>query len=427
MDEREMHRLPFEGASAFNIRSIIVGGLLVAAIAFFGGYSFATRTAPHGEPAAGAPAGVDFSPVWKAWGVIDEKFVPAAVPTSTPAATSTADVNQKKVWGMIQGLAASLDDPYTFFLPPVENQEFADDISGSFEGVGMEIAVRDHVLTVVSPLKGTPADKAGIKSGDQVLKINGVSTQGMDVSTAVRKIRGPKGTTVVFIIVREGWKEPREIKVVRDVINVPTVTTEARGDGVFVITLLTFTSNSPDLFREALREFVQSGDTKLVLDLRGNPGGFLEAAVDMASWFLPSGKIVVTEDYAGHRTNIVHRSFGYDIFNDNLNMVILVDRGSASASEILAEALHYYGKAQLVGTNTFGKGSVQELVDITSNTALKITVARWLGPDGIQIPLEGITPDVKVDLTEADAKAGKDPQLDKAVEILKSQVTSLQR
>lgn len=364
------------------------------------------------------PAGVNFSPVWKAWSVIDDKFVPVAVSTSTPAATSTADSNQKRVWGMVQGLAGSLNDPYTFFLPPTENKQFSDDMSGSFEGVGMEIAVKDQVLTVVSPLKGTPSEKAGIKSGDKVLKIDGTETRSMDITNAVKKIRGPHGTVVTLTILREGWNEPREIKVTRDVINVPTLTTNPRSDGVFVIQLMNFTANSPDLFRNALREFISSGDKKLVLDLRGNPGGYLEAAVDMASWFLPTGKIVVTEDYAGHAHNIVHRSRGYDVFNSNLKMVILVDRGSASASEILADALRYYGDARTVGTATFGKGSVQELIDITPDTALKLTIARWLGPDGKQIPNTGIVPDVEVKMTDEDKKAEKDPQMDKAIEIL---------
>jgi carboxyl-terminal processing protease len=209
--------------------------------------------------------------------------------------------------------------------------------------------------------------------------------------------------------------------VTRDVINVPVITTTARTDGVFVIALSSFTANSPDLFRNALRDFVQSGDTKLVLDLRGNPGGYLDAAVDLASWFLPSGDVVVTEDYAGHEPNIVHRSSGYDVFNKNLKMVILVDQGSASASEILSDALRYYKIGELVGTNTFGKGVVQELVPITDDTSLKVTVARWLGPDGTQIPLTGLIPDVVATTSDADIAAGKDPQMDKAVEILKSQ------
>lgn len=390
--------------------------LLIAGSGFFAGFAFATHSPAGAKALEGAPEGVDFAPVWKAWAIIDEKYVPGHVATTTSTETETPE--QKRVWGMIQGLAASLDDPYTFFLPPVENQEFTDDMDGSFEGVGMEIAVRDQVITIVSPLKGTPAERAGLKSGDKVLKIDGVSTQGLDVSSAVRKIRGPKGTHVVFEIYRDGWSAPKEITVVRDVINVPTVETEARADGIFVIRLSTFTSNSPDLFRSALREFIESGDTKLILDLRGNPGGYLEAAVNMASWFLPSGKIIVIEDYAGHEDNIVHRSYGFDIFNENLKMVVLVDRGSASASEILAAALQQYGVAQLVGTNTFGKGSVQELVEITPDTALKITVARWLSPEGTQIPKEGIAPDVKADISDEDVKAGRDPQLDKAVDVL---------
>lgn len=405
----------------------ILAGILIAAGSFGGGFLVGGTKA--GMPAAAAlsltaspPSDVDFSPVWEAWEVINEKFVPVSVASSTPviaSSTSSQNDNQKRVWGMISGLAASLDDPYTFFLPPSENEQFASDMSGSFEGVGMEVAVRDEILTVVSPLKGTPAERAGMKSGDIILKIDGTETKGMDVAQAVKKIRGPKGTVVTFVVVREGWSESREIKVTREVINVPVVTTTARPDGVYVIEVATFTSSSPDLFRNALRQFVESGNTKLVLDLRGNPGGYLGAAVDMASWFLPLGKVVVTEDYAGHAANVVHRSLGYNVFNSNLKMVVLVDRGSASASEILADALHDHGVAKLVGTNTFGKGSVQELVEITPDTALKITVARWLAPNGVHIPQEGIAPDVEVKITEEDVKAGKDPQMDKAVEILK--------
>ncbi|MCR4325669.1 MAG: S41 family peptidase [Patescibacteria group bacterium] len=409
------HRLKSLGPAG-----LAIGALLFASAGFVAGALLATNSmlGAVGIAPPGAPEGVDFTPVWKAWRVIDEKFVPAAVATTTSAATTTADLNQERVWGLISGLSASLNDPYTFFLPPSENKEFAADMSGSFEGVGMEIDVKDGVLTVVSPLKGTPADKAGIKSGDRILKIDGADTAGIDTGSAVRLIRGPKGTQVALTILRDGWGTPREIKVTRDVINVPIVTTEQKDGGVFVITIASFTSNSPQLFRSALREFVESGNTKLVLDLRGNPGGYLDAAVDIASWFLPAGKTVVTEDYDGHAGNIIHRSLGYDIFNDNLRMVILVDRGSASASEILADALRYWEKAILVGVETFGKGSVQELVDITPETALKLTVARWLGPDGTQIPLSGIVPDVKVEYTDEDAAADRDPQMDKALELL---------
>lgn len=395
------------GAAGFG------GGVVAGSQAYIGSASAALSDAP--------PSDVDFSPVWKAWHVIDEKFVPAAVATTSSEetladASSTSD--EERVWGMIQGLAGSLNDPYTYFLPPVEQKQFEEDMSGAFEGVGMEIAVRDQILTVVSPLRSSPAEQAGVKAGDRILEIDGVSTEDIDITTAVERIRGPKGSTVVLHIAREGWTEPQDISVVRDVINIPVITSELRPDGVFVIELSTFTANSPALFRSALREFVESDSNKLVLDLRGNPGGYLDAAVDMASWFLPSGRPVVSEDYAGKRDNIVHRSRGYNIFNDNLEMVILVNKGSASASEILALALRSYDKATLIGTTTFGKGSVQELIDITSNTALKVTVARWVGPNGEPIPHTGIEPDIEVEISDEDAEAGKDPQLEKAVDIL---------
>ena len=411
--------LPFRDEWRIPARLAIAGGCIALAVGFVLGVALVSGKGAAAQ-LSGPPEGVDFDPVWKAWRIIDEKFVPAAVATSTRVASSTEERNEARVWGMIQGLAESLGDPYTFFLPPKENEIFAEDISGAFEGVGMEIAVRDQVLTVVSPLKGTPAERAGIRSGDRILEIDGVETRGMDISTAVSRIRGPRGTQVRLLVMREGFPEPREFEVTREVINVPIVATEARS-GVFVIELQSFTANSPELFRRALREFVESGSRNLVLDLRGNPGGYLEAAVDMASWFLPSGRVVVTEDYAGNAESVAHRSRGYDVFNENLRMVLLVDRGSASASEILAGALQHYGIATMVGDRTFGKGSVQELVEITDDTSLKLTVARWVGPGGEPIPLEGLVPDVQVNMTEEDREAGRDPQMEKAVEVVSSQ------
>lgn len=411
--------------------AISIGVAVLVIAGFASGFLLGTAGVAHNVlPAAvaqslgvgGPPSGVDLSPVWKAWAVMDEKFVPASVSTSTSSTTEPqieGTPEEKRVYGMIAGMAESLGDPYTFFLPPVEQKQFEEDLAGNFEGVGMEIAVKDEILTVVAPLKGTPAERAGIKPGDKVLKINDTDTRGMDVTSAVNRIRGPKGTEVRLFIAREGWTEPQEINVQRDVINIPVLETEQKGD-IFVISLHNFTANSPMLFRQALRDFVDSGSSRLILDLRGNPGGYLEASVDMASWFLPAGKVVVTEDYGGNESNIDHRSRGYDVFNDNLKMVILVDKGSASASEILAGALRHYGIATLVGSNTFGKGSVQELIPITENTGLKITVARWLMPDGHQIPKDGIVPDTEVKLTEEDVKEKRDLQMDKAVEILRN-------
>ncbi len=362
-------------------------------------------------------APVDFAPFWKAWNAVDEKFVSAdAQATSTKPKDPQKEV-QKKVWGAIEGLVGSLGDPYSVFLPPVEAKIFEENIQGNFGGVGMEIGIRDGTLTVITPLKNTPAERAGIRAGDKVLQIDKTPTAGMAVDEAVTIIRGEIGTTVALLLLREGKEDPFEVKVIRAVISIPTIDTKTL-DGIFVIRLYNFSAVSPNLFREALREFALSGKNKLILDLRGNPGGFLEAAVDIASWFLPSGKIIATEDFGGDKAPTIYRSKGYDIFNDKLKMIILVDKGSASASEILAGALAEHGRAELLGETTFGKGSVQELIKITPDSSLKLTIAHWLTPDGNWISKGGITPKYEVPFTEKDREEGKDPQMEKAAELL---------
>ncbi|MDP3958410.1 MAG: S41 family peptidase [bacterium] len=362
-------------------------------------------------PETPLPAGTDFSPFWKAWNVLNEKYV----------SYNGSTTDQEKVWGAIEGLANSLGDPYTVFFPPQESKDFDASISGEFTGVGMEIGLRDRLLTVIAPLKGTPADRAGIKAGDRILKINGTPTTDMSVEKAVSLIRGPKGTDVALSLAREGEDEAIELKVTRDVIVIPTIDTELRKDGVFVIRLYSFSANAPGLFRNALQEFVDSGSALLLLDLRNNPGGYLEAAVDMASWFLPAGKVVVSEENNKNGEKEVFRSKGYNIFTDKLKFVILVNEGSASASEILAGALREHKVATLVGEKTFGKGSVQELVKITPETSLKVTVARWLTPLGVSISEGGLKPDVEVSISREDTEKERDPQLERAVSILLKQ------
>lgn len=354
----------------------------------------------------GQAEGVDFAPFWKAWSVIDDRFVG----TTTDA--------QRRVYGAIEGMTAALGDPYTMFFPPAEAKSFAEQISGNFEGVGMEIGQKDGRLVVVAPIKGSPAEKAGMQPGDFILDINGQESSGMATEQAVTLIRGKAGTTVTLTVSRDGVEQPFKVSIVRAKIDVPTVKTEEKGD-VFVISLYSFTANSANLFRNALKEFIDSGHHKLVLDLRGNPGGYLDAAVDMASWFLPSGATIVREDFGKGREERVLRSKGFDIFTDKLRMVVLVDGGSASASEILAGALSENGKAELVGVKTFGKGSVQELVPITDDTSLKVTIARWLTPNGHSISQQGIVPEHVVERTQADVAAQKDPQMEKALQLLK--------
>jgi len=356
---------------------------------------------------------VNMDAFWTTWNLLDQKFVY----THKDAKKIT---DQDKIWAAIQGLTSSYGDPYTVFMPPEESKAFEGDISGNFEGVGMELAIKDKSIVVVAPLKGTPAYNAGVLKGDVILSIDGKTTTGMSVDEAVKLIRGQAGTDVTIEFSREGKTQPIKIKITRGVIDVPTAETEIKGD-VFVIRLYNFYAPSADKFRIALRDFVESGKYKLVLDLRGNPGGYLDSAVDIASWFLPLGKIVVQEDFGPNIQEQIYRSKGYDIFSDQLKMVILADSGSASASEILAGALQEHKIAKLVGTKTFGKGSVQELLKVTPNTSLKVTVARWLTPNGISISDNGLTPDYEVKMTDADVKANKDPQMDKAISLLDNQ------
>lgn len=349
----------------------------------------------------------DFAPFWKVWNTINEKY---------PKASETTD--QEKIYGAISGLVGSLGDPYSVFFSPDEAKIFREEISGKFSGIGMEVALKDKVLTVVAPLKNTPAYRANIKPGDKIIKIDKTSTAGLSTEQAIKLIRGEKGTAVSLTLLREGNKEPIEVRIVRDTINIPTLDTEKRPDGIFVIKLYSFSANSANLFRNAIKEFSEAKTDKLLLDLRGNPGGYLESAVSMASWFLPSGKVVVTEDYGNDKKSEVFRSKGYDIFTNNLKFVILIDGGSASASEILAGALQDHKIAKLVGSKSFGKGSVQEAIKITPETLLKITVAKWLTPNGNLIAEKGLTPDYVVESTKKDSDNKKDEQLDKAVELL---------
>jgi len=349
----------------------------------------------------------DFSPFWKAWNILNEKSI------------YSKDINdQDRVWGAISGLASSLNDPYTVFFPPDENKAFSEEIKGSFEGIGAEIGMKDDILTVIAPLKDTPAWNAGLKAGDKVIKIDDTSTNGMSIDQAIDMIHGEKGTIVRLTILREGEDEAREIKITRQEINIPTIDTKLRDDGIFVISLYSFSESSDSLFKNAIIEFLNSKSNKLILDLRGNPGGYLDAAVNIASWFIDEGKVVLSEDFSTKNEPKIYRSHGPRIFNDNLSFVVLVDGGSASASEILAGALKEHGIAKLVGEKTFGKGSVQELVKITDDTSLKVTVAKWLTPNGLSISEKGLEPDVEVKMTADDYKNGKDPQMDKAVEIL---------
>jgi carboxyl-terminal processing protease len=396
----------------------VISGALILLILFAGffalgaSYGYAERDS---EAALAADSnellhGADFAPFWEAWKLLEEKHIDDATIKS-----------QDKVWGAIKGLAGAYKDPYTEFFPPIEAKQFDESLSGSFGGVGIDVGIKDNILTVVAPLKDTPAYKAGIEKGDKIIKIDGTSTADMSLDIAISLIRGQKGTPVTLTIYREGDTEPREMTMTRETIEIPTLDTKYdEKNSVYTISLYQFSENAPELFQNALKDFATHGTDKLIIDLRGNPGGYLEVAVDLASWFLPEGKKVVIEDYGKNKEQTIYRSRGGMAFKHNPKIVILVDSGSASASEILAGALKENGVAKLVGETTFGKGVVQEPVDLTSDTTLKVTVAKWLTPKGNSINEHGLTPDYVVKMTSEDRQKEKDPQYDKAVQVLKN-------
>lgn len=389
--------------------------LLFASAAFFSGMSIGNGMAESHSNQANLFSfwegdqpnqEVDLREFWKVWNLMDEKFVYSS---STQKIT-----DEEKIYGAISGMVASFGDPYTSFLPPAESNQFTEDISGNFGGVGMEVGMRKGLITVVAPLPDTPAEEAGMVAGDVILEIDGQSTDGMSIDEAVKHIRGEVGTDVSLTIYREGEFEFKEIVITRGNITIPTIDTEMK-DGVFVIRLYNFNAISEMKMQEALRQYIQSGADKLVLDLRGNPGGFLQSAVAIGSYFLPTGKVIVREHFGSDVEDQVYRSQGKVIngFNPE-NFVVLIDGGSASAAEILAGALKEHGVATAIGSTTFGKGSVQELVSV-NDASLKVTVARWLTPDGHSISDNGLEPNISIPRTPQQVLAGEDPQQEAAL------------
>jgi carboxyl-terminal processing protease len=351
----------------------------------------------------------DFTEFFKVWDLINSRHFAKD--------TTTAE---EKVWGATKGLVDSLDDPYSVFLTPKENENLNINLSGQFSGVGMEVGIKDSILTVISPLKDSPAEKAGIIPGDKILKIGDTITNDMTIDEAVDLIRGPEGTEVTITILRKDEEETRDFTIKRKVIDLPVLETKDLKDkGVFLITLFEFGEQANARFETALREFQKSGEKKLIIDLRNNPGGFLSSAINISSWFLPAGKVIVSEKIEDGADNKEYKSGGH-YMEGNYKVAILVNGGSASASEIVAGALQEHGIAKLVGSQTFGKGSVQELIPLDGGTALKLTIAGWFTPKGKSISKQGLTPDYPVvfDQVLFETK-GIDNQLEKAIEILK--------
>lgn len=372
-------------------------------------------------------ANVDFSLFWDVWGRLFEYYIDA----------DKLD-KQKMVWGAISGMVSALDDPYTTFLPPKENTDFKQDLGGQFEGIGAQLGMRENRVMVVAPLKGNPAEAAGIRAGDFILKVNGEDTAGWSIQEAVTKIRGERGTTVTLTILHEGDAETSQIDIVRDTINVPSVEIWVKrvseieevsgiesveslfgsGKRVAYISLTRFGDRTNNEWNEAVSTLVREQASNnppagVILDLRNNPGGYLQSSVFIASEFIPDGTVVTQVNSDGSREDftIVRRGRLLDI-----PVIVLINEGSASASEIVAGALRDHDRATLVGETSFGKGTVQSPQDLPGGGGLHITTGRWLLPSGSSISDEGINPDMEVLLENPTATT--DAQLAKALELL---------
>ena len=347
----------------------------------------------------------DFGLFWEAWDLLKTKHI-----------SGDEAKDQDLVYGAIEGLTDSLGDPNTTFF-----RKFEEDISGSFGGIGAEIGLdANGDLIVVAPLKNSPSEKAGLKAGDKIIKIDDFTTTGINVNDAVKKIRGPIGTAVALHILRDGWADSKTISIVRDVIVVPTVDWKMLDGGIIHVTIHSFNENAGVAFVEPAIEALTKDARGMIVDLRNNPGGYLEVAIQLAGWFVEKGEVVVREEFREGEPRIF-RANGNEALR-SIPVVLLMNEGSASASEILAGALRDIVGSKIVGMKSFGKGTVQELRSLKDGSKLKITVAHWLTPNGTIIDKNGLDPDYIVEFTDEDIQKKNDVQLKKAVEVLQKEI-----
>lgn len=347
---------------------------------------------------------LDFNLYWEVWDGVRTDYV------------DKIKIKDKDLfYGSLKGIAAATGDPYTIFMNPDESKEFSDDLLGIFEGIGAEVGLRNDIATIITPLDDTPAQKAGLMPGDKIYAVDDAPTIGLSVSEVVRKIRGPKETKVKLTIIR-GNDKPFDVEIVRGEIVVKSIKTELRKDGFYVIRISNFNEDTDRLFNQAVDEILIKKPKGIILDLRNNPGGYLDTAINIASEWIEAGPVVAEQLNDNRRNEYpakgLHRLKDY-------KTIVLINGGSASASEILAGALRDYKKAKLLGETTFGKGSVQALKPLSDGSLLKITISKWLTPAGDSINEKGIAPDIEVPLTIEDINKNLDPQFDRALKIIK--------
>lgn len=355
---------------------------------------------------------VEFDQFWRIWGMVKENYVDEDV----------SDVEM--FYGAIEGMVASLDDPYSVYFPPVDAKEFAESLSGEFEGIGAEIGLRDGQLTIIAPLPDAPAERAGLRPGDAVFAIDGEDTRGITVDQAVKKIRGPRKTDVVLTIMHEGGEQIEDVSITRDTINIPSILWEMKEPEIAYLRISYFNEDTAAEFDKAVDGILAAGAKGLILDMRSNPGGYLDSSVEIASEWLPQDTLVVEERGRKETDQKFHNSTGRHRF-DGMPTVVLIDGGTASGSEIVAGALQDHKKATVIGRQSFGKGSVQNFEILPDGSAIKLTVAKWYTPLGRQITEDGIVPDksIEIDLGSIPENMDDfiDPDVQAAIDALRAQ------
>ncbi len=428
---QKRHQRKEHPATSFIRRYVLFYSVLaIIGLSFYAGFAFGTQQTPsqkisfpivqkkgeepqqkigkvlHAEktPPKYLSNDVDFNLLWDVWKRVKTEYVVKDTPDTA------------LFYGALSGIVASLNDPYSVFLEPDTAKKFDESLSGVFDGIGAEIGMKKEQIVIVSPLPETPAEKAGLRPGDRVLAIDKVSTAGMTLDGAVSRIRGKRGTEVILTIYRDGEKKERDVIIVRDKIQVKSVEMSFKDGQIAYVKISHFSEDTLDGFRKVVREIMTKKVKGIVLDLRNDPGGFLDTAIQVSGYWIDNQTVVIQEDNNGKRQEFKGKVTA--LLKDTPT-VVLINQGSASASEIVAGALQDFGKAKVIGKKSFGKGSVQNLERLKDGSALKLTIARWLTPKGRSINEHGIDPDIEVELSDEDIEKKHDPQLDKALELLK--------
>ncbi len=392
---------------------INLGTLLIVSLVFILGWQLGHRdyqlSWQSNQSNINKNSTVDFKLFWQTWNLLSLKYI-----------DNKSIDPQKLYYGAIAGMVAAIGDPYTVFLPPESQKSTKEQLGGAFEGVGIQLGYnKDKRLVVIAPLKDTPADKAGVKAGDLIIEINSKDTSNLSLPEAVGLIRGKKGTTVKLALYRENENKPRDITLTRDTIVVKTVEYSAKttksGKDIAYLRVSGFGEKTKDEWDSAVKDALTEDPKGVIVDVRNNPGGFLEVSVYLASEFLSGGKVVLQEDGQGVKQDLSVMRTGQML---DIPLVVLINKGSASASEILAGAMQDRKRGTLVGEQSFGKGTIQSAEDLPENTGIHITTAKWLTPNGRWIHNIGLTPDIKVEIPADWTNQQPDPQLEKALEIL---------